>query len=282
MLKLMLKLKLSPPTEQLLLLLPILLRFFLVCPSGKRRSFSSAWVLLLIGGMLSGGTMVLADVTIQGPSGFIQTPSARTIDLGQLEFAVHTRAYSRPMTGNTAFMSHLALGFSPLRDVEIGVGKEIDSRRGANDFDPDPTLHFKVRLPPLGSDEFSEIGFGMLLDTNPNNYHTMFLSVGGFGVGWNFGGNPGSGIARYGSFDRAQQRPNPLCLLVGIDYPPRQPGERGYRSHYLFDYNGDVFSCGWRFKSHRGFWVDAALSSKTTYSDWRDYQPLTIGFGAIF
>jgi hypothetical protein len=223
---------------------------------------------------------VKADLTVQGPSGFIQVPSHQTIKPGQIELGVHTRMYKVPKTSEDSTLTHMAFGFSPFRDFEVGVQKAIDSRKAS--LDPDPTVNFKVRFPSMGSGEFSEAAFGMLIDTNPNNYHTMYLTVGGFGLGWNFGGNPVYGTASYGSYDKGKKEPDSLCLLIGTEYPKRRPGERGYHGHCYLDYNGDVYSAGWRYKSHRGFWIDAAVHSKSTYSDFYDYRPLIIGLGAIF
>lgn len=223
-----------------------------------------------------------ADLTLPGPSGFITVPSHTTIKPGQVEFAAHGRRFFIPGTKSSRYLTNLAFGFSPFRDFEIGVQKAIDSRRGTSDQDPDATVNVKVRLPSMGAGEFSESAFGLVVDTNPNNYHTLYFTLGGFGLGWNFGGNPGAGTAQFGSYDRGRKKPRDLCLLIGTEYPPPQPGERGYRSHYLIDYNGDVFSLGWRLKSHRGFWVDAAVQSKSTYTDFYDFLPLTLGFGAIF
>ena len=221
-----------------------------------------------------------ADLTLQGPSGFIQVPSHETIKAKQVELGVHTRMYNVPKSSDEGFLTNMAFGFSPFRDFEIGVQKAMDSRNSA--LDPDPTINFKVRLPSIGEGEFSEAAFGMLLDTNPNNYHTMYFTLGGFGVGWNFGGNPGFGVANYGAYNKDKKEPESICLLVGAEYPKRRPGERGYKSHYFVDYNGDVFSLGWRFKSHRGFWIDLATHSKSSYTDFYDYKPLIIGIGAIF
>lgn len=223
---------------------------------------------------------VFAGLTVQGPSGFIQVPSHTTIRAKEIEVGAHTRLYKVPVTAEEGSLTHLAFAFSPIRDFELGLQKAIDSRNAAND--PDPTLNFKVRLPSVGTGEFSELAFGAVFDTNPNNYHTMYLTLGGFGVGYNFGGNPYSGMANYGSYNRDKHEPDSFCLLVGACFPERRPGERGYKSQYFLDYNGDVFSLGWRLSSHRGFWVDAAVHSKSTYSDFYDYRPLIIGLGANF
>ncbi len=224
---------------------------------------------------------VHADLTFQGPSGFVQVPSHQTIHVKQLEFAAHGRM-ARVRRGTTErALTDVSLGFSPIRDFELGVEKLIDNRLGAGDQDPDPTVNFKVRFANIPG-EFANTALGCVLDTNPNNYHTLYVTVGGCGIGWNFGGNPGSGIAHYGKYDRGRKAPQAFTLLLGAELNPGQPGERGYRSHYLVDYNGDVFSLGWRFKSHRGFWCDATVSSKTTYDDFYDYQPLSIGLGGIF
>lgn len=245
---------------------------------------SAAWnallvVLLLI--TLLPVSSVFADQTVQGPSGFIMVPSGTTITAKGIEWAAHTRLFRVPGTTQEKFLTSLALGFSPLRDFEIGIEKDIDQRRGEGDFDPNPTVNFKVRLPPMGTD-FSNVALGMLLDTNPNNYHTLYATVGGCGVGWNFGGNPGSGIAHYGQYDRSRQAPKSVCLLIGGEIDPRKPGERGYRGSTMVDYNGDIISIAWRYKSHRGFWADIAASSKGSYTDFYDFQPITVGVGANF
>ncbi|MBF0545109.1 MAG: hypothetical protein HQM08_11770 [Candidatus Riflebacteria bacterium] len=228
-----------------------------------------------------GNDVCYADLTFQGPSGYVQVPSAQTIKKGEIELGFHSRTFTSQNSSSDNYYTNMAVGFSPLRDFEVGVQKAIDSRRGNNVLDPDPTVNLKFRLPPMGKD-FSETALGLVLDCNPNNYHTMYFTVGGVGIGWNFGGNQGSGVANFGSYDRGSKKPKDLFLMVGADLYPSKPGERGYRSHYLFDYNGDVFSVAWRYKSHRGFWVDLGVQGKGSYSDFYDYQPVFAGFGAIF
>lgn len=223
---------------------------------------------------------VTASPTLQGPTGFVQVPSEETIKAKEVEMAVHTRMYAVPLSSKDGYLTDLSFGFSPFRDFEVGVQKYVDSRNSAPD--PDPTINFKVRLPSIGQGEFSQAAFGMVVDTNPNNYHTMYFTLGGFGVGWNFGGNPGYGTASFGSYNRDKKEPDSICLLIGTEYPKRNPGDRGYKAHYYADYNGDVFSFGWKYKSNRGFWIDAAIHSKTSYTDFYDYRPLIIGFGAVF
>lgn len=239
-------------------------------------------IAVLLFALLAVVSSALADLTLQGPSGFIQAPSGTTIRQGGVELAAHTRLYQIPGTKTERSLTNLAFGFSPLRDFELGVQKAMDSRRGADDIDPDATINLKFRLPAFGTGEFAETAVGMVLDTNSNNYHTMFLTFGGFGVGWNFGGNAGSGLANYGSYDRGRREPKALCLLAGAEYPPAKTGERGYRGHFLADYNGDVFSIGWRYKSHRGFWADLAVQTESSYTDFYDWKPVIFGLGAIF
>ncbi|PKL50113.1 MAG: hypothetical protein CVV42_03750 [Candidatus Riflebacteria bacterium HGW-Riflebacteria-2] len=248
--------------------------------SADRNKFLLLRLLLLTAAVICIHPAVYAGLTVQGPSGFIQVPSHRTVDAKEIELAVHTRMYKVPVTEKDASLSHMAFAFSPFRDFEIGLQKAMDSSNTAND--PDPLINFKVRLPAIGSGELTEIAVGGVFDTNPNNYHTLYFSIGGFGLGWNFGGNPWSGMANYGGYDRKKHEPQSLCLLIGAAYPERLPGERGYRGQFLLDYNGDVVSAGWRYSSHRGFWVDAAVHSKSNYNDFYDYRPLILGLGANF
>lgn len=225
-------------------------------------------------------TVFSAGLTVQGPSGFIQVPSHKTVNAKEVEIAAHTRMYRVPVTAEEGYLTHLALAFSPFRDFEVGLQKAMESRNSAND--PEPTVNFKVRLPSIGEGELSQVAFGGVFDTNPNNYQTLYLTFGGFGLGWNFGGNPGSGMANYGKYNRDKKEPEALCLLIGAELPARKPGERGYRSQYFLDFNGDVFSLGWRYSSHRGFWADAAVHSKSSYDQFYDYRPLILGLGANF
>jgi len=222
------------------------------------------------------------DLTFEGPSGYIFAPSAKTIHYKQIEWSAHTRQFHPPGSKEVRYLTNLTMGFSPIRDLEIGVQKAVDSRRGMNDYDPDPTINFKVKLPPFGSGDFSEPGLGMVLDTNPNNYHSLYFCLGGVGVVWNFGGNPGSGIAHFGKYDHGRKQPRPLCLTFGGDLTPGPPGERGYRSHCFLDYNGDFFSACWRLKSNRGFWIDAGWHGKSDYDFQYRFVPVFVGVGAIF
>ncbi len=248
--------------------------------SGNRHFVFSLRTAILLAALLCIQTVGHAGLTLQGPSGFIQVPSHKTVNAKGIELAAHTRMYKVPVTAKDASLTNMAFTFSPFRDFEIGLQKMMDSRNEAND--PDPLINFKVRLPALGSGELTEVAFGAVFDTNPNNYHTLYFSIGGFGLGWNFGGNPWSGMANYGGYDRKKLEPQSLCLLIGAAYPERLPGERGYRGQFLLDYNGDVVSAGWRYSSHRGFWVDAAVHSKSSYTDFYDYRPLILGLGANF
>lgn len=221
-----------------------------------------------------------AALTLQGPSGFIQVPSHETVKEKQIEVAARYRMYKVPKTGEDSSLTNFSFAFSPLKDFEIGFAKAIDSRNAAND--PDPLMSFKVRLPSIGSGEFSEVAFGGVFDANANNYHTLYLTIGGFGLGWNFGGNRYSGMASFGAYDRGKHEPESLCLLIGAEYPKRRPGERGYKGQAYIDYNGDVYSGGWRYSSHRGFWVDFSVHSKSSYTDFYDYRPFIVGLGANF
>ena len=244
------------------------------------RLFSGAILPVLLAGFAVLASPLSAGLTLQGPSGYIQVPSHETVEAKGVEIALHNRLYKVPNSSDEGYLTSMAFAFSPFRDLEVGLQKNLDSRNSA--VDPDPTVNFKVRLPSIGEGEFSEVAFGAVFDTNPNNYHTMYLTLGGFGLGWNFGGNPGSGMANYGSYDRGKKEPASLCLLIGAKFPARKVGERGYRSQYFLDYNGDVVSAGWRYSSHRGFWVDAAVHSPGSYDDFYDYRPLIVGVGANF
>lgn len=227
-------------------------------------------------------TTAKADPTLQGPSGYINVPAATTIKQGQVEFSEHAKFYEIRNTRSDGIYHYLTLGFSPIRDLEVGVQKIANSRTGASDLDPDPTVNFKVRLPRMGRAELSETALGMVLDTNPNNYHTLYFTIGGFGVAWNLGGNPGIGTAQYGTWNRNKKAPTTVCLIAGGELTPGKPGERGYRTHCYLDYNGDIFSLAWRYKSHRGFFIDAGVHTATSYDVERKYQPLFLGCGGIF
>lgn len=224
-----------------------------------------------------------AALTIQGPSGFINVPSPKTIHEKEIELGVHTRMYQNVKNKEQdGWMTSVAFGFSPIRDVEFGVQADIDSKESQNGTETDPKINFKVRLPSIGEGEFSEVAFGGVFDTNPNNYHTLYLSIGGLGIGYNFGGNEGVGTAAYGKYKEGSKKPQAICLMLGAELPGRKPGERGYKSQYVIDYNGDVFGFAWRYASHRGFSVEIGAQTKTSYDGFYDYKPLIIGLGANF
>lgn len=226
------------------------------------------------------GHSPLLAITLQGPSGFINVPSHETVKAKEIELGAHYRIYENPITDKEYSLTNFSFAFSPIKDFEVGFAKGVNLTDTS--IDPDPLVSFKVRLPSIGSQEFSQVAFGGVFDTNPNNYHTLYFSIGGFGLGWNFGGNRFSGIANYGSYDSDNNEPDSLCLLIGVNYPKRRPGERGYKGQFFVDYNGDVVSGGYRYKSHRGFWVDAAVHSTSSYEDFFDYKPFTLGMGANF
>jgi hypothetical protein len=229
-------------------------------------------------------TVCNAGLSFQGPSGFVNVPSHKTIKEKEIELSVKTRMYNsykgdKTKDGN---MTTVAFGFSPIKDLELGIQADLDSEQSRNNVETDPKLSFKVKIPSIGEGEFSEVAFGGVFDTNPNNYHTLYLTVGGLGLGWNFGGNDGVGTASYGKYKTKDRKPESLCLLFGTELPGRKLGERGYKSQYVIDYNGDVFSLGWRYYSNRGFSVEVIGSTKTSYDVFYDYKPLTLGIGANF
>lgn len=225
-----------------------------------------------------------AGLTLQGPSGFINVPSHKTVREKEIELSIKTRMYEsyKGDKNKDGYMTTVGFAFSPIKDVEFGIQADLDSELSRNNVETDPKLNFKVRLPSIGEGEFSEVAFGGVFDTNPNNYHTLYLTFGGLGVGWNFGGNDGIGTASYGKYRNKDRKPEKLCLLFGTELPGRKPGERGYKSQYVVDYNGDVVSVGWRYYSHRGFSIEIIGSTKTSYDDFYDYKPLTLGIGANF
>ena len=245
------------------------------------KKFFSLAILLLF---LFSNSSSYAGLSIQGPSGFVNVPSYKTVHEKEIELSVRSRMYNSYRGDNKkdGYMTSFAFAFSPIRDVEFGVEADIDSQSDRNNVETDPKLNFKVRLPSVGEGEFSQVAFGGVFDTNPNNYHTLYLTFGGLGVGWNFGGNAGVGTASYGKYKKDKRKPEELCLLFGGEFPGRKPGQRGYRSQYVLDYNGDVVSLGWRFYSHRGFSVDISASTRTSYKDFYDYKPLIVGIGANF
>ena len=225
-----------------------------------------------------------AGLSLQGPSGFVNVPSYKTVHEKEIELSVKGRMYEsyKGDRAKDGYMTTFSFAFSPIKDVEFGIQADLDSELSRNDVETDPKLNFKVRLPSFGEGEFSQMAFGGVFDTNPNNYHTLYFSLGGLGIGWNFGGNEGVGTASYGKYKKGKRKPETLCLLFGAEVPGRKPGERGYKSQYIVDYNGDVISVGWRFYSHRGFSVEVLGSTKSSYDDFYKYKPLTVGIGANF
>ena len=234
--------------------------------------------------LLCSNSATHAGLSLQGPSGFVNVPSYKTVHEKEIELSVRTRMYEsyKGDKDKDGYMTSLAFAFSPIRDVEFGIEADLDSESDRNNVETDPKLNFKVRLPSVGEGEFSQIAFGGVFDTNPNNYHTLYLTFGGLGIGWNFGGNEGVGTASFGKYNKNKRKPDELCLLFGGEFPGRKPGERGYKSQYVLDYNGDVVSLGWRYYSHRGFSIDISASTKTSYDGFYEYKPLIVGFGANF
>lgn len=225
-----------------------------------------------------------AGLSLQGPSGFINVPSHKTVHEKEIELSLRTRMYEsyKQDREKSGYLTSVAFAFSPFKDAEFGIEADLDSESGRNNVETDPKLNFKVRLPSIGEGEFSEIAFGGVFDTNPNNYHTLYLTCGGLGIGWNFGGNEGIGTAAFGKYKSNSKKPESVCLLIGAELPGRKTGERGYKSQYVLDYNGDLCSLGWRYYSHRGFSVEISASTKSSYDDFYEYKPLILGIGANF
>ena len=250
----------------------------------KKYNYKYLTSLLIFTFIIFSNTFCEAGLSLQGPSGFVNVPSYKTVHEKEIELSVKSRMYEsyRGDCNKDGYMTTVAFAFSPIRDFEFGIQADLDSQSSRNNVETDPKLSFKVRLPTLGDGELAQVAFGGVFDTNPNNYHTLYLTVGGLGIGWNFGGNEGVGTASYGRYNSGKRKPEELCLLFGGEFPGRKPGERGYKSQYILDYNGDVVSLGWRYYSHRGFSVEICGSTKTSYDEFYEYKPLIVGIGANF
>lgn len=219
-----------------------------------------------------------AGVTTLGSKGFLNVPSHRTVKKGEIEAAFRYQYLRIPDSAST-YKQNLALVFSPVYDFELGISKAFVSDY---EKEPDPVLSFKARIPSLGEDYLSDIAVGMVLDTNPDNYHTAYIMFGGFGVGYNFGGNRFSGVANYGRYNHDRNEPESFCILIAMQTPERTPGQRGYLSQYFFEFNGDVMSAGLRYSTHRGFSAELAVSGKGSYNDIHGHTPVSVAISARF
>ncbi|MBP5468649.1 MAG: hypothetical protein J6Z11_05340 [Candidatus Riflebacteria bacterium] len=125
--------------------------------------------------ILSSNSVTYAGLSLQGPSGFVNVPSYKTVHEKEIELSVRTRMYEsyKGDKDKDGYMTSLAFAFSPIRDVEFGIEADLDSESDRNNVETDPKLNFKVRLPSIGEGEFSQVAFGGVFDTNPNNYHTL-------------------------------------------------------------------------------------------------------------
>lgn len=230
--------------------------------------------------------LAFADATLLGPAGYIYVPNHRLPNKGQFEFGIHTQKLEYINNNNriNRHKTNLAVNFSFIQNFEISLSKAIitEGMTQVSDTDPDPIIGLKVKLPAIGDGDLSEPAFGILLDTNPNNYHTLYFTLRGFGIGYNFGGNKYSGIANLGSYDKSRHEPKKVCLLLGLEYPSYQLKRQNYQGYYIVDYNGDFITFVYRYKSARGFWFDVGYQTKSSYTELYVHQPIIFGVGGNF
>lgn len=216
-----------------------------------------------------------AGLSLSGATGYITVPSHEVSQ--RFDLAVSTRMHTTK-SGSDEFLTNLALTFSPFENFEAGIQAPIDSAKDSTQIDP--VLHFKASMKGLLPGDFSRLAFGGIFDTNPNNWHSLYLTAAGFGVAYNFGGEKYSGTSHFGKYKN--NRPNSVSIIAGAQGDNALPGETGYRTAWMLDYNGDVVSLGWRLFADRGFSLHIAFQTQTSYDDFYDFKPVLFGFGANF
>ncbi|RCK81208.1 MAG: hypothetical protein OZSIB_2077 [Candidatus Ozemobacter sibiricus] len=214
-------------------------------------------------------------ISLSGTSGAMLVPSPGVLEPGKSAVAVHVLPFDLynvndvRYTDQDYFDTSFKLSYGAFEGFEIGVDKTFANQDRYDIAEP-VYLNAKYQVP--GNITFG----GSFCTDSQSGYHSVWVGAGvpvaWAAVGTNFGAGTYhffySGAqklkrAKFGGYnykyDRAEGYADPIFFLIGGAIPVSNS------LHFLYDFNGDRFSLGFRFNYQRVLHLDAAYVSDGDY-----------------
>ncbi|MGM0608138.1 MAG: hypothetical protein ACQESP_06945 [Candidatus Muiribacteriota bacterium] len=181
---------------------------------------------------------IFAEVSLPGPTGFLNVPSPYTTPSGTFEGGFHYQSYN--YGGSSSYgISSFKANVGVTKNLEIGFEKTMDSGRLLSNLG----MVVSAKSGWSVNDEIHVAG-GVIVDTGSGNYSSIYGLFGAenafFGMGFNFGGSSGpiGGTAKMGGYDLQEKRPDKVFFISGAKF------EFGGNGGLTVGYNGDTVTLG--------------------------------------
>lgn len=214
-------------------------------------------------------------ISLAGNSGSILVPSPGVLEPGKSAVSVHAIPFDlygindQKYEDENYFDTSMKLTYGAFEGFEIGIDKTFANQ---DRFDlPEPVyVNAKYQVP-------GNITCGGSFCTDANSgYHSLWVGAGvpvaWVAVGTNFGvanyrfsynGYDKLARSKYGGYnykyDRAEGYADPVFFLIGGAIPMSR------NAHFVYDFNGDRFSLGFRFNYQHVAYFDAAYVADGDY-----------------
>ena len=213
-------------------------------------------------------------ISLTGGSGALLVPSPGVLEPGKTAVSVHAVPFDlydiseRRLEDASYFDTAFKLVYGLSDGVELGVDRTFTNQ---DRFDiPEPTyLNLKYQVP-------GNVTIGGSFSAGDGGYSSAWVSAGvpviWVGVGGNFGpdsykfyynGYQRLARAKFGGYnykyDRGEGYADPIWFMVGGAIPMTD------YTHFLYDFNGDRFSLGFRFNYQKVAFFDASYVSDGDY-----------------
>jgi hypothetical protein len=225
--------------------------------------------------LLSDRTHPREGLSMNGLTGSFLIPSPGVLESGKGGLAVHVMPFDlydvndNRYTDEAYFQSNVKLAFGAFEGFEIGVDRDFSNQ---DRFDvPEPTyLNMKYQVPGKVT-----LGGNFCTDSQ-GGYHSVWATAGvpavWVGVGANFGatsyqftysGRDRLARAKLGGYNydynSAEGYADPVFFLVGGAVPMTNS------TAFVYDFNGDKFSLGFRLNYQKIVFFDAGFVSDGDY-----------------
>ncbi len=214
-------------------------------------------------------------ISLSGNSGAMLVPSPGVLEPGKSAVAVHAIPFDLYNVNDAKFNdqdyfdSSLKLSYGAFEGFEIGVDKTFANQ---DRYDIAEPVYINAKYQVPGNITFG----GSFCTDSQSGYHSVWVGAGvpvaWAAVGTNFGagtyrftysGSQKLKRAKFGGYnykyDRAEGYADPVFFLIGGAIPMSNS------LHFLYDFNGDRFSLGFRFNYQHVLHLDAAYVSDGDY-----------------
>ncbi len=214
-------------------------------------------------------------LSMNGGTGASMIPSPGVLEPGKTAFGVHMQLFDLynvnevKYTDQTYFDTNVSAAWGTSDGIEVSIDKTFSNQ---DRFDIAEPLYFNFKYQVPGN---VTIGGNFAMD---EGYHSAWVAAGvpvaWVGVGMNFGqdeyqfsynGWKKLARARFGgynySYNTAEGYADPVFFMIGGAVPLND------HLRFVYDFNGDKFSLGFRFNYQNALYLNAAYVSDGDYEN---------------